>query len=146
LSLGVKPYALWIEARIADLGDAIARCRAWQAEHDYQTTDWNQHQEVMASIVSYAREIIALAELPPRQRLKVVKRELPRWRPETDRPGPGIMVLLCTAKGAHLIGFWDEGSGWLVPTRMDLEEGTVTHWMPLPALPESVRHDHHPRQ
>ena len=89
-------------------------------------------EKLTARCVRYADEI-------------AVMREQTRWIPVTERlPEIGEAVLVVangqprenvTLVGAITLGEWYEG-GWFVETWADLN-GTVTHWMPLPAGPEA---------
>lgn len=75
---------------------------------------------------------------------------VPRWISVAERlPDESEGLVLIVASGRHknivfdkalLLGMYYDGSGWIVEGHTEWEDAHVTHWMPLPAMPEEDEH------
>lgn len=82
--------------------------------------------------------------------IKALRDKVPEWIPVSERlPEPGKMVLL-TVSGkfknisfvdAYELGEFDTDEGWILEMWPEWKDLKVTHWMPLPELPEEEKHE-----
>lgn len=79
-----------------------------------------------------------------------LREKVPEWIPVTERlPEPGKMVLLIvsgkvkniTLIDAYELGEFDTDEGWILEMWPEWKDPKVTHWMPLPELPEEEKHE-----
>lgn len=82
--------------------------------------------------------------------IKALRDKVPEWIPVSERlPEPEKMVLL-TVSGkfknisfvdAYELGEFDTDEGWILEMWPEWKDPEVTHWMPLPELPEEEKHE-----
>ena len=82
--------------------------------------------------------------------IKALRDKVPEWIPVSERlPEPEKMVLL-TVSGkfknisfvdAYELGEFDTDEGWILEMWPEWKDPKVTHWMPLPELPEEEKHE-----
>lgn len=102
---------------------------------DFAAADLIEKQERQIQTLKWERDVAV--EQAVRDKL--------RWIPVKERlPEPGKMVLLIvsgkvkniTLIGAYELGEFDIDEGWILEMWPEWEDPKVTHWMPLPELPE----------
>lgn len=102
---------------------------------DFAAADLIEKQERQIQTLKWERDVAV--EQAVRDKL--------RWIPVKERlPEPGKMVLLIvsgkvnniTLIGAYELGEFDTDEGWILEMWPEWEDPKVTHWMPLPELPE----------
>lgn len=59
------------------------------------------------------------------------------WRPISEAPKDETLVLLSDETGAFYLGFFNKRSGVWDDGDFHDDLGAMTHWMPLPAPPET---------
>lgn len=76
--------------------------------------------------------------------------KVPEWIPVSERlPEPEKMVLLIVSGkiknisfvDAYDLGEFDTDEGWILEMWPEWKDHKVTHWMPLPELPEEEKHE-----
>lgn len=76
--------------------------------------------------------------------------KVPEWIPVSERlPEPKKMVLLIvngkvkniSFVDAYELGEFDTDEGWILEMWPEWKDPKVTHWMPLPELPEEEKHE-----
>ena len=82
--------------------------------------------------------------------IKALRDKVPEWIPVSERlPEPEKMVLL-TVSGkfknisfvdVYELGEFDTDEGWILEMWPEWKDPKVTHWMPLPELPEEEKHE-----
>ena len=82
--------------------------------------------------------------------INALRENVPEWIPVSERlPEPEKMVLL-TVSGkfknisfvdAYELGEFDTDEGWILEMWPEWKDPKVTHWMPLPELPEEEKHE-----
>jgi len=77
--------------------------------------------------------------------IKALRDKVPEWIPVSERlPEPEKMVLLIVSGkiknisfvDAYDLGEFDTDEGWILEMWPEWKDHKVTHWMPLPELPE----------
>ena len=79
-----------------------------------------------------------------------LREKVPEWIPVSERlPEPEKMVLLIVSGkiknisfvDAYDLGEFDTDEGWILEMWPEWKDHKVTHWMPLPELPEEEKHE-----
>lgn len=82
--------------------------------------------------------------------IKALRDKVPEWIPVSERlPEPEKMVLLIVSGkvknisfvDAYELGEFDTDEGWILEMWPEWKDPKVTHWMPLPELPEEEKHE-----
>lgn len=82
--------------------------------------------------------------------IKALWDKVPEWIPVSERlPEPEKMVLLIVSGkiknisfvDAYELGEFDTDEGWILEMWPEWKDPKVTHWMPLPELPEEEKHE-----
>lgn len=82
--------------------------------------------------------------------IKALRDKVPEWIPVSERlPEPEKMVLLIVSGkiknisfvDAYDLGEFDTDEGWILEMWPEWKDHKVTHWMPLPELPEEEKHE-----
>lgn len=82
--------------------------------------------------------------------IKALRDKVPEWISVSERlPEPEKMVLLIVSGkvknisfvDAYELGEFDTDEGWILEMWPERKDPKVTHWMPLPELPEEEKHE-----
>ena len=103
--------------------------------HDGMTCDPN---ELMFDAADTIEELQGQIDGWVEPERKALIKSLPRWIPVTERlPEKNVMVLCACRAGIYCVMKWDGVDWYENPTHVYMS-GFVTHWMPLPAPPNSM--------
>ena len=120
--------------------DALNRaCREWAEAHGMP--DWNDREWLQRLRETFGKWCPEWLE----KRLAKLSEEEqpPRWIPRIERmPERLTMILGLTTDGKGrpypVLCFWDAYTGWRTPLGVEIELCRITHWLPLPPVPQEL--------